>query len=177
MNGKEQAVDKIIKFIKSDEKGLLITGTHQYKKHYLIMALLNRYYKNAHILFRINSMQHITNDNFTPLKKQPKAGEVVKIENNYYEFDALFSRETWHKTSHEFNFGIVYPIDAMCRDNKIEPVKDMIDFKKIDKLFLCSWTDCPEYDYSIFSKYYTPHVVYDVEEEDPAYHNRMLGKE
>ena len=177
MNGKQQAIDKITEFLKSDENGLLITGTHQYKKHYLIMALLNKHYKNARILFRINSMQNIPNDSFTPLKKQPKAGEVVRIENNYYEFDALTSKATWHKTSREFDFVIVYPVDAMCRNGQIEPIKDVLDYKKIGKIFLCSWTDNQEYNYSIFADYYSTQVVYDAEEDDPAYHNRVLGNE
>ena len=34
MNGKQQAIDKITDFMKSDRTGMLITGTHQYKKHY-----------------------------------------------------------------------------------------------------------------------------------------------
>jgi len=177
MNGKQQAIDKITEFLKSDEKGILITGTHQFKKHYLVMSLLEKYYKNAHILFRINGMSNITIDSFTPLSKQPKAGEVVKLGNNYYEFDAFTSRGTWSKTSRISDFAIVYPIDAMCRKNNIEPIQELYNFKNIGKIFLCSWTDHDEDDYSIFSDYYKNHVIYDAEEEDMAYHNRVLGKE
>lgn len=177
MNGKKQAIDKITTFFQSDEKGVLITGTHQYKKHYLVMALLDKYYKNARILFRINGMVNISDDNFTPLSKQPKAGEVVKLGNNYYEFDAFTSRSTWNKTSRNFDFAIVYPIDAMCRKNNIEPIEELCKFKSIGKIFLCSWTDHAEYDYSIFSDYVTQHIIYDAEEDDLAYHNRVLGKE
>ncbi|GHV18997.1 hypothetical protein FACS18949_07350 [Clostridia bacterium] len=174
MNNKAQAIERITEFLKSDEKGLLITGTHQYKKHRLIMSALNEYYKNANILFRINSLQNLTNDSFIGLKKQPKAGESIKIGNNYYQFDALFNQGTWYKTRGEFDFAIVYPIDALCRDGKTEPIADIIRFKHPKKLFLCSWTDSCEYDYGMLADFYSTHVVYDVEEEDAAYHQRVL---
>jgi len=174
MHGKQQAIDGITGFLRSDEKGLLITGTYQFKKHYLVMAVLDKYFKNANILFRINSMQNIPIDSFTPLKKQPKAGESVKIGNNYYQFDALYSSATWRKSGREFDFAIVYPIDAMFKEHGIEPLVDLRNFKTIDKLFLSTWTDWSEHDYSRFTDYYTAHVIYDAEEDDPAYHKRVL---
>ena len=177
MNGKQQAIDKIIEFLKSDDKGMLITGTNQYKKHYLVMAMLEKHYKNAHILFRINGMMNIADRNFTPFGKQPKAGEVVRLKNNYYVFDAFTSRTTWRKTLKEFDFAIVYPIDYLCRNNNLEPIDELYQFRNIGKTFLCSWTDSKENDYSLLSNYYSMHVIYDAEEEDLAYHNRVLERE
>lgn len=174
MNGKQQAIDQILDFLKSDEKGLLITGTYQFKKHYLVMALLEKHFKNAKILFRINGMMNIDDDNFTPFKNQPKAGEFHRLKNNYYAFDAFTSKITWRKTLQDYDFAIVYPIDYLCRSGKTEPIEELFQFRNIGKTFFCSWTDSKENDYSLLSDFYSRHVVYDAEEEDISYHNRVL---
>jgi hypothetical protein len=36
-----------------------------------------------------------------------------------------------------------------------------------------SWTDNKSYDYATISKYYDINVIYDAEEEEPAYHKRV----
>lgn len=174
MNNKEQAIIKLKEFLNSDEKGVLITGTNQYKKHMLVIAILDKYYKNKKVLFRINGMMNINDRNFTPLKKKPKAGELVKLGNNYYCFDAFTSSATWNKTIGDFDFAIVYPIDAMCRDKKIKPIEELFEYRNICKTFFCSWTDKAESDYSPLSEYINSHIIYDAEEEDLAYHNRVL---
>lgn len=100
MNGKEQAKEKIVEFLRSNEKAMISTGTHQYNKHKLLMAMLNKYYMNAKILFRVNGLSNLTNENFVGfagLKKPPKAGELIKLGNNYYAFDSI-NRSTWRKT-------------------------------------------------------------------------------
>jgi len=174
MNNKAQATEQILDFLKSSETGMLITGTHQFEKHCLVMSILNRQYKNKKILFRINGMKNIDDNNFTPLKKKPKAGEFVKLGNNYYCFDAFTSSRTWSATNGTYDFAIVYPIDYICREHKMESIQELHQFRTIGKTFLCSWTDRPEYDYSILSGFYSSHVIFDAEEEDSAYHNRVL---
>jgi hypothetical protein len=174
MNGKQQAIDQIVEFLNSNEKAMLITGTHQFEKHTLIMKLLNKHYNNARILFRINSMDNTTNDSFVGLSKKPAAGAKLKLGNNYYEFDSFNTSSTWFKTSTDFNFAILYPIDALCRSMKKEAITNMLKYKNIEKIFLCSWTDRLEYDYSKFSEFYSRHVIYDAQEDDPDYHQRVL---
>lgn len=174
MNGKKQAIENIVDFLKSDEKCMIITGTHQYEKHKLIMKILNKYYKNAHILFRINSMDNITNDAFIGLSKKPTAGTKIKIANNYYEFDSFNTVSTWSRTSSKFDFAILYPIDALCRSTKKEAISNLFEYKNISKIFLCSWTDNLEYDYSKFEDFFSRHIIYDAEEENPEYHQRVL---
>ena len=179
MNGKVQAMQEIKQFFKSKEQGILITGTHQYKKHILAMAMIEECYKNAHVLFRINGLQNITVNSFlgcVGVEQRPKAGEQIQIGHNYYEFDSLFNRGTWLKTSNQFDFVICYPIDALAREKNTEPIEDICRHKKINKIFLCSWTDSDNYDYSFLSEYYDRHVIYDAEEDDPAYHKRVLAK-
>ena len=38
MNNLQDASKDILNFLKSDKKCMLITGTHQYKKHILVMS-------------------------------------------------------------------------------------------------------------------------------------------
>ncbi len=177
MNGKEQAVENIISFLNSDEKALLLTGTHQYNKHKLVMAVLDKYYRNASILFRVNGMNNIPNENFigfAGLTKPPKSGQEIKIGHNYYTFDSL-NRSTWNKTGYEYNFAILYPVDPVIRSNIPDVIDDLLIRKNIGKIFLVSWTDRNEYKYSNFSTYYNRHIVYDAEEDDLEYHKRVLN--
>ncbi len=174
MNGKQQAIEQIEDFLKSNEKCILITGTHQYQKHRLVMKILNKNYKNAHILFRINSMDNITDDAFIGLSKKPISGERLKIANTLYEFDSFNTSSSWSKTSSNFDFAILYPIDALCRSMKKEAISNLFEHKNIRKIFLCSWTDNIDYDYLKFSEFFSRQVIYDAEEEDSAYHQRVI---
>jgi hypothetical protein len=175
MNTRENAINEIVDFLKSDEKGLLITGTHQFEKHKLVMALLEKYYRNAKILFRINALDNIINDDFTPLKRKPKAGDFVRLENNYYCFDSSFNKGTWHNTIGDFDFALMYPIDALVDSNRVEPIAELTQFRNIPKVFYCTWTDRQSHDLSILTPYCSKHVIYDSEEEDPEYHKRVLA--
>ena len=177
MNGKEQAMNKIIEFLKSDEKVMIFSGTHQYNKHKLVMAILNNYYKNAKILFRVNGLSNLTNEDFVGfagLKKSPKSGEQIIIGNNYYIFDSI-NRSTWRRSAYEFDFAILYPTDSAIRGNFVDIIDDLTVHKKIGKIFLITWTDRKEYNYSEFSRYYNRHVIYDAEEENIEYHKRVLN--
>ncbi|HWQ71444.1 MAG TPA: hypothetical protein VN370_03900, partial [Desulfitobacteriaceae bacterium] len=81
---------------------------------------------------------------------------------------------TWRRTSNKFDFAILYPIDALCRNMKKEAIINLFEHKSIPKIFLCSWTDNLGYDYSKFSEFFSRQVIYDAEEEDLAYHQRVL---
>lgn len=128
MNGKDKAMQGIELFFKSEELGILITGTHQVEKHILAMAMIQKCYKNAYVLFRINGLQNITSNSFlgcVGAKKQPKAGEQVRIGQNYYKADSLVNRGTWLKTSDQ----------ALARERNIEPVEDICRNKTFTKYF------------------------------------------
>jgi hypothetical protein len=175
MNTRKNAIKEITEFLESDEKGLLITGTFQFEKHRLVMAFLEEYYKNAKILFRINSLGNITTNSFTPLKHQPKAGEFVRLGNNYYCFDSSTNKGTWNKTIRDFDFGIVYPIGFIVDSGKLEPIEELTQFRNITKVFYCTCTDKKSHDLSVLAPYYTRHVIFDSEEENPEYHKRVLN--
>ena len=142
MNGKEQAIEQIVDFLKSDEKSMLITGTHQYEKHKLVMRILNNYYKNANVLFRINAMDNITDDAFIGLSKKPTAGIKQKISNNYYEFDTFNTASTWSRTSSTFDFAILYPIDALSRSEKKDAIRNLFQIKKSEDFFMLMDRSC-----------------------------------
>ncbi len=177
MNNKKQAVTQIEEFLLSKEKCMLLTGTHQYEKHKLIISILNSYLENNLILFRTNSMQNIYHKEFlgwANVNKKLKAGERVKIGKNVYECDSLNTSSTWHKTNNKFSCAIVYPIDSLHRSKILDAIEDLFRHKDISKIFLVSWTDRRCYDYTSLLKYYDRHVVYDAEEEDPIYHKRVI---
>lgn len=174
-NNKANIIKEISDFLDSDEKGMLIIGTHQYKKHIAAMYVINEKLKNKRILFRTNGMDMVQTHLKTMVNKKSKAGEPVRIQNNIYEFDTFNSSGTWHKTSRDFSVVIVYPIDAIARGSvKLECIDDLFAFKRFDKIIFVSWTDNPSNDYSLFDKYVDRKCVYDAEEEDPAYHARVL---
>lgn len=64
MSNREQVVAQIEEFIESKEKCMLLTGTHQYEKHKLIMHILNKKVERHLILFHTNSIQNIENVEF-----------------------------------------------------------------------------------------------------------------
>lgn len=178
MNGKQQAMDGVKEFLMSSQKGILITGTHQFEKHLLAIAMIDQYYRNAHVLFRINVMNNITESSFlgcVGVKRQPHVGERIRIGHNFYEFDTLLNRGSWYKSSNKFDFAIVYPIDGIVSRGNTEPIDNIVQYKNVDKIFLCSWTDIRLSDYALLQPYYDTHVIYDAEDEDPEYHNRVLG--
>jgi len=108
------------------------------------------------------------------ISKQPKMGQPFRIKNNIYEADTFTNSSSWHKTSREFDYAIFYPIDAIARrDVNIKCIDNLFSKKDIGKIFLVSWTDI-NYDYSIFDDYVDRRCIYDAEEEDIEYHNRVL---
>lgn len=184
MNTKEQATKQIEEFLSSDEQCMLLTGTH-YDKHKLVVRILNKCLKNKLILFRTNSMSNAVNDDFlgwAGVKKKIKAGERIKVGNNTYECDSINTSSTMSNTNRKFACAIVYPIDLLCRTLNLEPIDQLYKYKEVGKIFLVTDTDgIPTglsgwngYDFSLFSKYVSRHVIYDAEEEDPEYHKRVL---
>jgi len=174
-NNKVNIINEIGEFLDSNEKGMLITGTHQYNKHIAAMHVINQKYKNKHILFRTNGMVMVQTHLKSIVKKTPRAGDLMQIKNNIYEFDAFTSNRTWFKSSDELSVIIVYPIDPIARgDVKLDCINELYEFKQFDKIIFISWTDNPRNNYSIFDEYVDRKSVYDAVEEDVDYHKRVL---
>jgi hypothetical protein len=73
-----------------------------------------------------------------------------------------------------FNFAILYLTDSAMSGNIYEVLEDLMKYRGIGKIFLVSRTDKKSYDYSTVSQFYDRHVIYDTEEEDFAYHKRVI---
>ncbi|QIK86633.1 hypothetical protein G7061_08425 [Erysipelothrix sp. HDW6B] len=177
MNDKAKFISDLKDFIMSDGKGVLITGTHQYSKHKVIISVLNEMYKNKKILFRSNSMNNLSNSDFVGfagINKQPKSNQWYKVGNNYYMFDSFNNSRTNASRSNQFDFAIVYPIDAMIREKKYNRMYDLDSQYNLKKIFYVSWTDRSSYVYNDINDLYQNHLIYDVEQEDPEYHKRVL---
>lgn len=170
MNNEKQVISQIKEFVDSDERVMLLSGSHKNNKHKLVMAILNEYFDNSKILFRANSLRNIPENDFlgfAGISKIPAAGKISKIYNNYFEFDS-FSKATWNRTNEKFNFSILYPIDAIVRNKSYGILDNLFNQKDIGKIFLVTCTDAVE-NYTSISDFCDKHVIYDFLEDDPEF--------
>lgn len=181
-NNKENFVKELIDFVNSDsEKVILIKGTHQFKKHSLVMQLLTQYEDFKKGLFRSNSLQNIglflnQAGNKGLLGKKFAAGTAYNLSGTTFYFDSLFTRATWGKSPNDLDFALIYPMDSFCeskKEIKDEFLENILEWKRIKKIFIVTWTDI-RHDYTWLNDYVDRTVVYDAEEEDPDYHQRVL---
>jgi len=172
LNTREEAVKGILDFLQSDKRSLLLTGTHQYEKHRLIMHILKEYISDrSKVLFRANYMQNIGSF-FDEHSKDFKTGIGYKLGIHTLYFDSI-KKTSWDNTGMEYDFAILYPLDNVFKNKqRIEILDDLFETRTINKLFLVSWTDNSSYDYSELKDYYDQHVVFDVLEEN-LYHQRI----
>ncbi|MEK3733791.1 hypothetical protein MKX64_15430 [Paenibacillus sp. FSL M8-0334] len=177
MNTRLEAKAKIQEFLYSDEKGMLLTGTHQYEKHPLVLKAISDFVdKPSSILFRANAMQNLGSF-FEKPSKSFKTGHAYNLGAHKVFFDS-FSKTSWRNTKHSYDFAVLYPVDALMRNNKLynDLLTDLYEERNINKIFLVSWTDRSEYDYQKLHRqgYVSRQVVFDALEENPEYHNRIL---
>ncbi|WP_010500116.1 hypothetical protein [Paenibacillus elgii] len=172
MNTRNDAIEGIINFLKSDKKSLLLTGTHQYEKHKIVLQTISRNIESSStILFRGNSVQNFGTffENHTA---DFKTGNGYKLGKHVMYLDTM-NRTSWKKSKSNYDFGVIYPLDSVYKNSKrAEILDDMFD--RCNKVFLVSWTDNLSYDYTKISNYYDDHIVFDALEERPDYHKRML---
>lgn len=172
MNTQQKALRELEAFVHSKETCVLITGTHQYQKHRLALKVLGENLVDAQILFRVNAINNldsILGSNFS----KHKPGESYKLGPNRLYIDSVNPR-SWGKTPSVIDAAVLYPLDSVNRDkNKQEIIRDLLHLRKVKKLFLASWTDT--HDFSWVNEYIDRHVIYDAEEEDPEYHQRVLN--
>lgn len=175
MNNRENLKMQIKDFIKNDnEKIILISGTYQNEKHREVLRTVNSIVpKGAKVLFRANSMDNIGGFINNPTiniktKKLYRSGNL-----NMY-FDSI-NRSSWDVGA-RYNISILYPLDSVCRmkeNRKKEIINDLLR-KTVHKVFLVTWTD--DFDYNGLDEFNIDRkVVFDAEEEDLAYHKRVLS--
>jgi hypothetical protein len=182
VNTRKNAVNQLVKFIKSDsEKVVLIKGTNQFKKHSLVISLITQYECFKQGLFRSNSLQDIglfleQAGYQNVMGKKFAAGKSYNLSGIIFCFDSLFTRSIWGKSPNELDFALVYPLDSLCESKKElrnELLKDILNWKNIKKVFLVTCTDV-RHDYTWLNDFVDRTVIYDADEEDPEYHQRVL---
>ena len=137
MNGRQEAIAQIREFIESDDQGMLLTGTNQLMKHWIVMAVIGNYFTDKSGLFRIDSLSNITHPAYVNLAEQPKAGKAGRLLNCHYTFDASTRADTWRKTKViPFHFAIIYPIDWMIREQKMEPLLSLHATEILARFFI-----------------------------------------
>ena len=82
MHTREKAIVQIKEFFNSDEQSLLLTGTHQYRKHDLIIKLINKYMSNKSILIRTSGIKDVQRLFENPLNYDLRSTKAGK---DYYE--------------------------------------------------------------------------------------------
>lgn len=175
MNNRQNAFERIKDFLVSDKKALLLTGTHQYEKHVLVLrTIVEEIKKPSTILFRANSMQNLgtffkaTSTNF-------KTGTVYKAGKHSLYVDTI-NTASWKNTRPQYDYAILYPLDSLLKSsNKKDIFEDLYVHRRIGKIFIVSWTDHTDYNYEDLKDFYNEHVVFDALEENPEYHQRVIA--
>ena len=106
MNNRENLKKEIVEFIISDnEKIMLITGTHQYEKHMVVLITL---YENVQdgvkVLFRVNGKENITNI-FQHSLKSAKLNTRIKLGNLRMYIDTI-NKNSWRNKNSMYLYCI-----------------------------------------------------------------------
>lgn len=169
-NNKDQAIEKILSFIESNEKVALMTGTNMFKKHELVFKTITENFVGSRILLRTSSL-----DNAKVFMKATgtlKTGVPYNLNGSTVYIDTV-TRSTWDKTPSDLDFAIIYPLMPLTKQKlREELLKDITFFKNIKKILLVSSQDT--FDMSWAEDFIKTKIIYDVLEEDPDYHYRVL---
>lgn len=173
MNTKEKATKNILDFLRSDNKVLLLTGTHQSEKHSLALSLiLAEYPSPANILFRANHSTNIKTflSPVLELSKNPKTGKPIKISGGYNLHVDTINQMSWNSSPSDIDIAIVYPVGSLGESKGDDCVQDLIR-RNAKKIVLVSYID--NKDISWVEQFNPVKVTYDSEEDDPNQHARI----
>lgn len=180
---RENAIKQLTEFMQSSsEKVVLLKGTHQFAKHTLVMDLITKDNDFKKGIFRSNSLQNISTflsqaGYKGAMGKRFVAGQAYNLSGTAFYFDSMFTRSTWGKSPSQLDFALVYPMDSFCEKSqnvKEELLDNLLRWKNINKIFIVTWTDL-RHDYNWLSDFVDRIVIFDAEEEDLAYHQRVLN--
>ncbi|MHA1450132.1 MAG: hypothetical protein ACTSP4_11995 [Candidatus Hodarchaeales archaeon] len=105
------------------------------------------------------------------LSSDPKSWKPKSIGGGFTLVTDTINRRSWRSGTLVPDVAVVYPIDAMDYDEGDACVHNLIR-RGIKKIFLVSWTD--NKDFGWIDQFEPVHSVYDAEEEDPEYHERVM---
>jgi len=173
VNTKVKAEKRIVEFLESNNGTMVLSGTHMFEKHKLVLEVLEKYFINLKILLRVNTLQDTQSRNF--LGMRVKTGTKYKLGRNIVYIDSINSN-SWGNTPNDFDIAIIYPAGVfankesqMTKNN----LSDIFEIKNINKIIFVT---CQERTDISYLKEYDDifHVEYDSEEDDIDYHNRVL---
>jgi len=173
MNTRQKAKDQIIDFINSDRRCLLLTGTHMFEKHNLVLSILGDNVMSKEILFRTNALKDLSLILDTSIKNF-KTGTAYGLGSSDLYFDS-FDIKTWTNSPDNLDFAIIYPIGSLITRNGFNksPIDNIFNKgSRSHKVFLIGSHE--NYNFSLFDEYVDQKVIFDVEEEDIEYHKRVI---
>ncbi|MFU8710494.1 hypothetical protein [Bacillus velezensis] len=169
MNGKAQAEEKIVEFLKSDERMAIVTGTHMLEKHRLVLSTLEEHLEGANILFRSSGMNNISY--FLRSAKELKTGSPYRTLNNTVYVDTV-NKRTWGKHDPIIHVAVVYPLKSIENERlRADLIRNLIETYNVNKLIFVSSQDTLDLSWASPIK---TKIVYDSFEDDPEYHQRVL---
>ncbi|MDP2896658.1 MAG: hypothetical protein Q8Q12_08875 [bacterium] len=174
MNTREEASKAISSFLDSDERVMLLTGTHQHEKHVLALTVvLTEFTAPATVLFRANSVPNAEQflSRVVDLKSPPKTGIPLGIAGGYKLFVDSIRPTSWKASPSRVDVGVTYPIESLNADEGDECYHDLVS-RKCKKIILVSCTDSRDF---FWTEHLEPkRVVFDAEEENPEQHKGVL---
>lgn len=175
MNTKYEAEKKICEFLQSDKETMVLSGTHMFKKHKLMLKVISEQCEGLKVLLRVNALQNTENRDFLGMKVQ--TGVSYKLGENKLYVDSM-NANSWSKTPNDFDIIIFYPAGSLQNRTSIEVKNNLEDIFKIKNTNKVIFITCQEGRHSDISylKEYDDifHVEYDSEEGDVEYHKRVL---
>ncbi len=175
MNNRANAIDKIKEFLLSDKKYLFLYGTYIYEKIKLALdVVLSNYPQDKIILFRSNSMAQAEMDlEILKPEHRIKTGKPL-LRNEKKIFIDSSNCRSWGKTPNKVDLSIIYPVGSLKKydDNYFRKCLIDIDNRTEEKIIFISYLDIVPLT-EIFDLI-PIEVEFDLEEEDPDYHQRML---
>jgi len=178
INNRENFINEVNSFLRSEGKGMLISENHINEKHRLLIALIDKIYINSTILFRTDELSNITEYFKFHTMNTPTAGETIKFGHNFYQFDSYASEDSWSMTSEKLRIAIVYPIDQI-KNNPIalQSIDDLYTNKEVDKVFFISHLNYKESDFSFLSRYIQRKCILDLIIENSRYFYQTSNSE
>ncbi|MBU3128737.1 hypothetical protein [Clostridium tagluense] len=175
MNTKHEAEKRICKFLQSDKGTMILSGTHMFKKHKLMLKIISEKCAGLNVLLRVNSLQNTYSRDFLGMKVQTGVG--YKLGENKLYIDSM-NANSWRKSPNNFDIIIFYPAGSLQNRKSTEVKNNLEDIFKIKNANKIIFITCQEGRYSDISylKEYDDifHVEYDSQEDDVEYHKRVL---
>ncbi|OBW56806.1 hypothetical protein A9987_22805 [Bacillus cereus] len=149
LNNQEVASREITEFLQSsNEKVMLIKGTNDYKKHSLVLKIINENKSLKRGLFRSNTLERVSvffkdADLEIPHDAGKPAGNTLLVKNKFFSFDS-FNKSTWGKTPFELDFALIYQIELYNKKtNELKEafINNILEEKSINKIFIVSNVD------------------------------------